>query len=225
MWSATTAEDGDSPAFPLVRACVEPPPESNRRPHPYHESAAKRRAIGRLRRSQRTVDAAVMGSVTSWSRARAGFESSTFHQRRLIQTLDVLGVGSEVLVEPAGPVSGGGSLASSVRASSASWVSSSLSRMAKGSARSLNGTSGIRRRTPRTNGGPRRASAVDARLRPLACLQITPAWVALDGRPVRQFGVAAVASGLMWANMLRVGRDCRRRRRGPVGPPRTRPGR
>ena len=25
MWSAATAPDGDSPAFPLVRACVEPP--------------------------------------------------------------------------------------------------------------------------------------------------------------------------------------------------------
>jgi len=40
-----------------------PPPESNRRPHPYHGSVAKRRASRRLRRSQRTVDAAVMGSV------------------------------------------------------------------------------------------------------------------------------------------------------------------
>jgi len=85
-----------------------PPPESNRRPHPYHGSAAKRRAMPHLRRSTDTVDVTVMGSVTSGSRARAGFESSTFHQRRLIQTLDVLGVGSEVLVEPAGPVSGGG---------------------------------------------------------------------------------------------------------------------
>jgi hypothetical protein len=33
-------------------------------PHPYHGSAAKRRAIRRSRRSQRIVDAAVMGSVT-----------------------------------------------------------------------------------------------------------------------------------------------------------------
>ena len=40
-----------------------PPPESNRRPHPYHGSGAHRRANRRLRRSQRTVDAAVMGSV------------------------------------------------------------------------------------------------------------------------------------------------------------------
>jgi hypothetical protein len=53
-----------------------------------------------------------MGSVTSWSRARAGFESSTFHQGRLVQALDILGVGSEVLVEPADPVSGGGLRAS-----------------------------------------------------------------------------------------------------------------
>jgi hypothetical protein len=42
-----------------------PPPESNRRPHPYHGSAAKRRAKRRPRRSQRTVDAVVMGSVVA----------------------------------------------------------------------------------------------------------------------------------------------------------------
>jgi hypothetical protein len=40
-----------------------PPPESNRRPHPYHESAAKRRAKPRRRRSFGTVGAAVMCSV------------------------------------------------------------------------------------------------------------------------------------------------------------------
>jgi pimeloyl-ACP methyl ester carboxylesterase len=44
---------------------------------------------------------------------------------------------------------------------------------------------------------------VDAQLRPLACLQTTPAWDALDARPGRQFAVTALASGLMWANMLR----------------------
>jgi hypothetical protein len=148
-----------------------PPPESNRRPHPYHGSVTKRRAIPRLRRSTDTVDVTVMGSVTSWSRARAGFESSTFHQRRLIQTLTSWVWGSEVLVESAGPVSGGGFLASAVRASSASWVSSSLSRMAKGSARSRNGTSGVRRRTPRTEwrtpeGIRGRRSATAARVPP-----------------------------------------------------------
>ena len=42
-----------------------PPPESNRRPHPYHGSAAKRRAIARCCRSRSTVDAAVMGSVAA----------------------------------------------------------------------------------------------------------------------------------------------------------------
>jgi hypothetical protein len=41
-------------------------PESNRRPHPYHGSAVKRRATRRSRRSQRTVDAAVMCSAVSW---------------------------------------------------------------------------------------------------------------------------------------------------------------
>jgi hypothetical protein len=42
-----------------------PPPESNRRPHPYHGSAAKRRANPRRRRSRCTVVAAVMGSVAA----------------------------------------------------------------------------------------------------------------------------------------------------------------
>jgi hypothetical protein len=50
-------------AFPLVRAYVEPPPESNRRRHPYHGSAAERRANRRLRRWRDTVRAAVMGPV------------------------------------------------------------------------------------------------------------------------------------------------------------------
>jgi hypothetical protein len=40
-----------------------PPPESNRRPHPYHGSAAKRRANPSYRRPQRTVSGVVMGSV------------------------------------------------------------------------------------------------------------------------------------------------------------------
>jgi hypothetical protein len=40
-----------------------PPPESNRRPHPYHGSTAKRRAIPRLRRSHYTARAVVMGPL------------------------------------------------------------------------------------------------------------------------------------------------------------------
>jgi len=52
----------DHPPWPAGSAWS-PPPESNRRPHPYHGSAAERRASRRLRSSQRTVDAAVMGSV------------------------------------------------------------------------------------------------------------------------------------------------------------------
>src|SRR5215211_2792832 len=40
-----------------------PPPESNRRPHPYHGSAAKRRAMSRLRSSQETVSTEVMCSL------------------------------------------------------------------------------------------------------------------------------------------------------------------
>src|SRR5215217_809819 len=40
-----------------------PPPESNRRPHPYHESAAKRCANPRYRRSSSTVSGEVMCSV------------------------------------------------------------------------------------------------------------------------------------------------------------------
>ena len=52
----------DHPPWPAGSAWS-PPPESNRRPHPYHGSAAERPASRRLRSSQRTVDAAVMGSV------------------------------------------------------------------------------------------------------------------------------------------------------------------
>src|SRR5918992_3618255 len=44
-------------------ACWSPPPESNRRPHPYHGSAAKRRANRCSRSSYDTVDAPVMCSV------------------------------------------------------------------------------------------------------------------------------------------------------------------
>ena len=40
-----------------------PPPESNRRPHPYHGSAAKRRANPCCRRSSSTVSGEVMCSV------------------------------------------------------------------------------------------------------------------------------------------------------------------
>ena len=49
-----------------------PPPESNRRPHPYHGSAAKRRANPRSRRSFYTVSSVVMGSVPA-SKGKAAF--------------------------------------------------------------------------------------------------------------------------------------------------------
>ena len=42
---------------------VEPPPESNRRPHPYHGSAAKRRANPHRRRPPSTVRGTVMGDL------------------------------------------------------------------------------------------------------------------------------------------------------------------
>ena len=56
-------EHHDDQRFRWSEPMWSPPPESNRRPHPYHGSAAKRCANPRSRRSQRTVDAAVMGSV------------------------------------------------------------------------------------------------------------------------------------------------------------------
>jgi hypothetical protein len=64
MWSAPTAPDGDPPAFPLVRAWVEPPPESNRRPHPYHGTTRNRCADRRSPRSRPTVRAEVIGSLS-----------------------------------------------------------------------------------------------------------------------------------------------------------------
>jgi hypothetical protein len=42
-----------------------PPPESNRRPHPYHGSEAKRRAIPRCGSSRDSVHGEVMGSVAA----------------------------------------------------------------------------------------------------------------------------------------------------------------
>src|SRR4029453_18173027 len=48
---------------PARTLCAPPPPESNRPPHPYHGSAAKRRASPRSRRSLGTVDGEVMGPV------------------------------------------------------------------------------------------------------------------------------------------------------------------
>jgi hypothetical protein len=64
MWSAATARDGDSPAFPLVRACVEPPPESNRRPHPYYGTTRNRCADPRFPSSRPTVRVKVIGSLS-----------------------------------------------------------------------------------------------------------------------------------------------------------------
>ena len=69
MWSATAAPNGDLPAFPLVRVYVGPRRNRTGDPIPaYHESAAKRRANRRLRRSQRTVEAAVMCSLNGVGR-------------------------------------------------------------------------------------------------------------------------------------------------------------
>jgi hypothetical protein len=143
-----------------------------------------------------------MGSVTSWSRARAGLESSTFYQRRLIQTLDSLGVGSEVLVEPAGPVSAAGSwllrpgrlrlLGEFV----AEQDSEGLGEVAERHFEDTAADSAHRMADP---GGHARSTLGYGR----SCASRSPAWNALDGRPVCQFAVAAAASGLMWANMLR----------------------
>jgi hypothetical protein len=47
----------------LVSAYVEPPPESNRRPHPYHGTTRNRCANRRLPRSRPTVGAEVIGSL------------------------------------------------------------------------------------------------------------------------------------------------------------------
>jgi hypothetical protein len=63
--SATTAPDGDSPAFPLVSGYVEPPPESNRRPHPYHGTTGNRCADRRSPRSRSTVGVKVIGSPST----------------------------------------------------------------------------------------------------------------------------------------------------------------
>jgi hypothetical protein len=50
-------------AIPLVRTYVEPPPESNRRPHPCNESRAHRSADQRFCRSLATVSGEVMCST------------------------------------------------------------------------------------------------------------------------------------------------------------------
>jgi hypothetical protein len=53
------------PVFPLVRAYVGPPPESNRRPHPYHGTTGNRCAVRRFPRSRATVGAKVIGSLSA----------------------------------------------------------------------------------------------------------------------------------------------------------------
>jgi hypothetical protein len=62
--------EGRWPAFPLVSLGVEPPPESNRRPHPYHRCAG-----GSRRRSEPHVPPhprrwEVLPTVVSWGVAR-----------------------------------------------------------------------------------------------------------------------------------------------------------
>jgi hypothetical protein len=51
------------PAFAMVIGVVEPPAESNRRPHPYHGTTGNRCADARFPRSCATVRAKVMGSL------------------------------------------------------------------------------------------------------------------------------------------------------------------
>jgi hypothetical protein len=64
MGSAPTIpERGTDQRFRWSVLVWSPPPESNRRPHPYHGSAAKRRANRRLRSSRRTVGGEGMCSV------------------------------------------------------------------------------------------------------------------------------------------------------------------
>jgi hypothetical protein len=52
-------------AFPLVSSYVEPPPESNRRPHPYHGTTRNRCAERRFPSSRPTVEAEVIGSLSA----------------------------------------------------------------------------------------------------------------------------------------------------------------
>src|SRR5215218_9322742 len=56
-------ENDNRPAFPLVSLGVEPPAESNRRPHPYHGTTRNRCANRRSPRSRPTVEAEVIGSL------------------------------------------------------------------------------------------------------------------------------------------------------------------
>jgi hypothetical protein len=62
-WTTTepAPEREDDQRLRWSSAWWSPPPESNRRPHPYHVSPAHRHAIRRFGRSQRTVGGAVMG--------------------------------------------------------------------------------------------------------------------------------------------------------------------
>jgi hypothetical protein len=52
------------PASLLVSLYMEPPPESNRRPHPYHGTTRNRCANRHIRRSRPTVGAEVIGSLS-----------------------------------------------------------------------------------------------------------------------------------------------------------------
>jgi hypothetical protein len=94
MWSATTAPGDDSPAFALVGAYVNPPPESNRRPHPYHRCAggSRRYAAPHVATQPRRWEGAsksgnvgqredACSAVSGKFLARAPAQSS-WHQRR-----------------------------------------------------------------------------------------------------------------------------------------------
>jgi hypothetical protein len=65
MWSATTAPDGDRQRFRWSAFVWSPPPESNRRPHPYHGTTGNRCADHRLPGSRPTVGAKVIGSLSA----------------------------------------------------------------------------------------------------------------------------------------------------------------
>jgi hypothetical protein len=87
-----------------------PPPESNRRPHPYHGSAAKRRASQCLRSSRRTVGGEGMCSVADrlggarleWLRTLSvgGFAGDEEHSLHLADQAVVLGRLEAGVLEP-----------------------------------------------------------------------------------------------------------------------------
>jgi hypothetical protein len=80
LWTVEPHRTRRRPAFALVTAMWSPPPESNRRPHPYHESRAHRCADQRFCRSRPTVDRQGMCSsrTASWRAATPQRTGETF---------------------------------------------------------------------------------------------------------------------------------------------------